>query len=560
MPSSMLTPPDSAPSSPIASKPTFSFLSPGQNHAPSSPVAKDEAKSYTHSLLNLADSVTSTFTSSLSSFSYPPLVSASRAAILAMMNHSIAYGRLKLLMAEPNGVFVFPSYDVKPRKDREEVAEIRVIRDTFWLRLVTLGDLGFAEAYMAGLQGEYTPLRQAPDSTPVLTWLEQTFIRSRPALESSHISGVSTIPSRLFSLITSLTNSRFANTISNSISNIRAHYDLSNGMFSAFLSRDMTYSCAIFPELDADLAEGVDEGMNGAIGLTRVGGAIHKSTKALEGVGAGPTSGGEDPLEQAQLAKIRHIIRKADIRPGHRVLEIGSGWGSFAIEAVRSTSCTVDTITLSSQQKALAEERIRAAGLAGRIRVWLMDYRALPESWKGAFDRVVSIEMLEAVGKEFIGGYFSVLDQALNASGVACIQVITIPESRFEKYQREVDFIRKWIFPGGFLPTVSFVVDAIRTGSKDRLVVDSISNIGPHYARTLREWRRRFLHAFHDRVEPALRSEHPEMTDADIEVFKRKWIYYFCYCEVGFSERVLGDHIITMAREGNAEYGCTTFE
>lgn len=150
MPSSMLTPPDSAPSSPIASKPTFSFLSPGQNHAPSSPVAKDEAKSYTHSLLNLADSVTSTFTSSLSSFSYPPLVSASRAAILAMMNHSIAYGRLKLLTAEPNGVFVFPSYDVKPRQDREEVAEIRVIRDTFWLRLVTLGDLGFAEAYMAG--------------------------------------------------------------------------------------------------------------------------------------------------------------------------------------------------------------------------------------------------------------------------------------------------------------------------------------------------------------------------------------------------------------------------
>ncbi|ORX34243.1 S-adenosyl-L-methionine-dependent methyltransferase [Kockovaella imperatae] len=473
------------------------------------------------------------------------------------MSHSIAYGQLRVLTAD-QGVYVFPS-DEKRKElglgpvQENEVAEIRVIRDTFWLRLVTLGDLGFAEAYMAG-DCEVSDLVQ----------VFKIFIRSRPALQAakSNISGVSTIPSRIFSLVTSLTNSRFANTLSNSMSNIRAHYDLSNGMFSSFLSEDMTYSCAIFPELDADLREAGKSSMgelNGALGLTRITNG-HPSTPQKKKSTSKVEDTEGDELYEAQIAKLRHIIKKADIRAGHRVLEIGSGWGSMAIETVRMTGCTVDTLTLSIEQKKLAEDRIKAAGLAGRIRVWLMDYRATPESWKGAFDRVVSIEMLEAVGKDFIAGYFGVIDSVLNQNGAACVQVITIPESRFDAYQQEVDFIRKWIFPGGFLPTVSFTVDAIHKGAHNNLVVDSISNIGPHYARTLREWRRRFLASFNDRIGPAMRAEHPEMTDADIEVFKRKWIYYFCYCEVGFSERVLGDHIITMVREGSSEYGCNVYD
>lgn len=170
-------------------------------------------------------------------------------------------------------------------------------------------------------------------------------------------------------MVTALTNSRFANTLSNSLSNIKAHYDLSNGMFSAFLSRDMTYSCAIYPELDRDLLEEEGrEAMNGALGLKRiVNGSLKKDA---------PKEKESDDLEEAQIRKLRHIIKKADIRPGHRVLEIGSGWGSLSMEAVKMTNCTVDTLTLSEQQKGLAEERIKAAGLAGRIRVWLMDYRA----------------------------------------------------------------------------------------------------------------------------------------------------------------------------------------
>ncbi|ORY20671.1 Mycolic acid cyclopropane synthetase-domain-containing protein [Naematelia encephala] len=515
----MLTPPDSTPSTPAKSR--FQDL----EEPISSPVLSAPATSYSHSLLGVADNLTSTVASAVFSLGFPPALTGARMAILKAMSHAITWGQLVIETGDERHVFPSPSKrsELGLGEFEGQAVIVRVLQDTFWLRLVTLGDLGFAESYMAG-ECEVSDL----------AGVFKIFIKSKPHETANSISGVTTLSSRAMSLFTSITNSRFANTLSNSVSNIRAHYDLSNGMFSSFLSRDMTYSCGIFPELDRDLErkKGLANGYR-------------------EGV---------DELEEAQLAKIRHIIRKADIRPGHRVLEIGSGWGSFAIEAVQTTGCTVDTITLSSQQKALAEKRVKAAGLAGRIRVWLMDYRALPDSWKGAFDRVVSIEMLEAVGKEFIPGYFGVIDSALNATGAACIQVITIPESRFEQYQKQVDFIQKWIFPGGFLPTVTYTIESIQKGAKNRLVVDSISNIGPHYARTLREWSERFHVNFDEKIAPALKLEHPEMSDEDVEVFRRKWNYYFCYCQVGFSERVLGDHIITMVREGNADYGCTTFE
>ncbi|WWC86135.1 uncharacterized protein L201_001006 [Kwoniella dendrophila CBS 6074] len=548
----LLTPPDSSPASPLKSQSPFLPPTPStpgsiqeqqqqQQKSKSNGLVK-KSNTYTDSLLSLTDNVTSLIASSI--YSLPnsfsgPLISIARLAILSMMNSQISYGKLTIITPQ-NEIHTFPSTSAESSNNRndsdtgneksEQECTIKVLKDSFWLRLVAQGDLGFAESYMMG-ECEVDDLVQ----------VFKIFIKSAPSAQSTHISGVRTIPSRIFSLITSLTNSRFANTITNSICNISAHYDLSNGMFSSFLSKDMTYSCAIYPELDKDLYDGKE--------FQRKQGKIIDIYE----------ENGEDELEQAQLAKLRHIIRKADIQPGHRVLEIGSGWGSMAIEAVRQTNCTVDTITLSAQQKALAEDRIKEAGLAGRIRVWLMDYRKLPESWKGTFDRVVSCEMLEAVGKEFIPGYFGVLNEMLNEQGVACIQVITIPESRFEKYQQEVDFIRKWIFPGGFLPTVTYVTDSATKGSQNRLVLDSISNIGPHYARTLREWRHRFVANFESLVIPALFDEHPNMNDEDIQVFKRKWIYYFAYCEIGFSERVLGDHIFTWVREGYSGYGCSTF-
>jgi len=227
---------------------------------------------------------------------------------------------------------------------------------------------------------------------------------------------------------------------------------------------------------------------------------------------------------------------------------------------------TVDTLTLSVQQQSLARQRIASAGLQDRIKVHLMDYRNMPSDWEGVFDRVVSIEMIEAVGAEFLARYWQIVDWAMKKKGGAgVVQVITIPEARFDRYLREIDFIRKWIFPGGFLPTLTLLLKTMQEGSGGRLIVDSVSNIGPHYARTLREWRRRFLDRFDSVVVPALKIEHPSVMTGprgkqEIEVFKRKWIYYYCYCEVGFTTRTLGDHIISFTREGYQEYGCDVYE
>lgn len=197
-------------------------------------------------------------------------------------------------------------------------------------------------------------------------------------------------------------------------------------MFESFLSADMTYSCAIFGEEEG--------GLNGD--YTLIKGQRKKSKNG-------------DELEAAQMRKIREVIKRARISKGDRVLEIGSGWGSFAIEAVKTTGCTVDTLTLSIEQKMLAEARISAAGLSSSIQVHLLDYRSVPASFHNAFDRVVSIEMIEAVGREFLPTYFGVLDKCLRKDrGLAVIQVITMPEARFESYGKSVDFIQKHIFPG----------------------------------------------------------------------------------------------------------------
>lgn len=244
----------------------------------------------------------------------------------------------------------------------------------------------------------------------------------------------------MFTALNALINTRFVNSLSNSLSNISAHYDISNRMFESFLSRDMTYSCAIFGEeeggVEGDLVHGV------------------RRVAAVEGV---------DELEEAQMRKLRTIISRAKLSKGDKVLEIGSGWGSFAIlvsvsraprtttshsrsspavfiiiifsQAVKTTGCTVDTLTLSIEQKLLAEARIEEAGLSASIRVHLLDYRSLPDTFTHAFDRVVSIEMIEAVGKEFLPTYFATVDKVLKVDrGLAVVQVITMPEARFESY------------------------------------------------------------------------------------------------------------------------------
>ncbi|KAE8450390.1 hypothetical protein EG329_006464 [Mollisiaceae sp. DMI_Dod_QoI] len=375
--------------------------------------------------------------------------------------------------------------------------ELTVKREAFWMRLFLFADMGFAEAYMLG-----------DFECADLTGFFELFIMNR-----SQLANATTLTSSIAATITGL--ARSTNTLSNSLLNVSAHYDISNEMFAAFLSDDMTYSCPIWK-----LASSADEV--------------------------------EETLEEAQMTKLNRFIDGAHIKPTDHVLEIGTGWGSFAMEAARKTGCRVTSLTLSIEQKALAEKRIAAAGLSDRIEVLLMDYRALPTP-KVLYDKVVSIEMLEAVGKEYLETYFGCIHRLLKKDGIAIFQCITMPEGRYESYAKGEDFIRKYIFPGGHLPSISQLVENINKGSEGTLVVEKIENIGGHYAKTLRLWREAFCSNFESRIKPALMVEHEDMGEKEIEVFRKKWIYYFEYCTAGFATKTLGDVIITAGREGAME-------
>ena len=275
--------------------------------------------------------------------------------------------------------------------------------------------------------------------------------------------------------------------MSNSQLNVSAHYDISNAMFAAFLSGDMTYSCPIWqPSSD-------------------------------------PKNSYES-LENAQETKLHYFVNAAKIKASDHVLEIGTGWGSFAIAAVQKTGCRVTSLTLSREQKELAEKRIAAAGYTDNIEVLLCDYRALPTPKEGLYDKVISIEMLEAVGREYLNLYFECVDKLLKPEGgIGVFQCITMPETRYEAYSKGEDFIRKYIFPGGHLPTVSQLIGSIKRGSKGTLVVDELLNIGGHYAKTLRLWREKFERNFDSEIRLALSDEHEGMTEKDVELFRRKW-------------------------------------
>lgn len=253
------------------------------------------------------------------------------------------------------------------------------------------------------------------------------------------------------------------------------------------------------------------------------------------------------------MRKLQRFIENTHIKSTDHVLEIGTGWGSFAIRAVQQTGCRITTVTLSIEQKQLAEERIHDAGLSDRITVLLCDYRNLEVPASGPYDKIVSIEMLEAVGKEYLETYFRCIDQLLKKDGgIACFQCITMPEARYDAYAKSDDFIRRYIFPGGHLPTVTQLVNSIANGSNGTLVVDIVENIGPHYAKALRLWRESFLDNWESNIREQLVAEKKGegMDEEGAEVFKRKWDYYFRYSEAGFATKTLGDVIITVGREG----------
>ncbi|MGA0333452.1 MAG: class I SAM-dependent methyltransferase [Kiritimatiellia bacterium] len=264
------------------------------------------------------------------------------------------------------------------------------------------------------------------------------------------------------------------NTKENARKNIQEHYDLSNELYATFLDPSLTYSSAIFER------EGED-------------------------------------LELAQYRKIDRLIDQLSPGAEDHVLEIGSGWGACAIRMAQRTGCRVTSLTLSDRQAEEARQRVQAAGLEDRVEIRLQDYRDV----QGEFDHIVSIEMIEAVGHDFLAEYFQVVNSRLKKGGRFALQAITIPDERYQEYNGSVDFIRKHIFPGGHLPSPS-VIEEIRKRHTDLKVVDHFE-FGKDYAETLRRWCVKFLGS-RDRVR-ALGFD---------DAFVRKWQYYLCYCEAGF--------------------------
>jgi cyclopropane-fatty-acyl-phospholipid synthase len=270
---------------------------------------------------------------------------------------------------------------------------------------------------------------------------------------------------------------RRSNTRGGSRRNIGAHYDLGNDFFQLWLDETLAYSSGVFPQWNASLRE-------------------------------------------ASVEKFDRVCRKLDLRPGDRVLEIGTGWGGFALHAARHYGCHVTTTTISREQHELACQRIKRAGLADRITVLNRDYRDLT----GQFDKLVSIEMIEAVGPQFLDAFFRKCGELLKPAGSMVLQGIVMPERDYDNYLASVDFIRKHVFPGGSLPSAAALLESAGRASRLRCV--QLEDFAAHYAETLRRWRANF------------EARLPEIRELGYtERLIRLWRYYLCYCEAGFEER-----------------------
>jgi len=356
----------------------------------------------------------------------------------------------------------------------EPPIQVEVRDPAFWPALAFGGTVGAGEAFMAG----YWDCED-------LTGLMCLLLRNRPALMDME-EGLA----RLSAPLRALLHRARRNNRAGSRRNIAAHYDLGNDFYRLWLDETLMYSSAVFERPDMTLAE-------------------------------------------ASTAKLERICRKLNLGPADHVLEIGTGWGGFALHAARHHGCRVTTITLSHQQYQLARERIAGAGLADRIEVRLADYRDL----EGQFDKLVSIEMVEAVGAEHLVTFFRQCGRLLKPAGAMLLQAITIADQRYEAALKEVDFVQKHIFPGGFLPSVTALATAMTRACDLRTV--HLEDIGLHYAETLARWRDNFLG----------RLDSVRALGFDTR-FIRMWHFYLSYCEGGFRERDLGTVQMLLAKPG----------
>jgi len=355
--------------------------------------------------------------------------------------------------------------------------ELRIHDGRAHRRILLGGGLGAADAF---IDGQW--------SSPDLTTALRVLLRNHAATD-----GFERGPARVAQAAARMAHRLRRNSRTGSRRNIAAHYDLGNDFFERMLDPTMSYSCAIFDRPGQD-------------------------------------------LEAASLAKLDRLGRKLALTGRDHLLEIGTGWGGLAEHMARRFGCRVTTTTISARQHEAATARIRAAGLQDRVTVLLRDYRDL-EALGAGYDALVSVEMIEAVGHERLPTFFDACGRLLRPGGCMALQAITMPDQRYERYRRSVDFIRSHVFPGSCVPSTTAMLDAMTAGSDLRLA--HLEEIGPHYAETLRRWR-----ANVDAAEPAIRALGHD------DRFLRQWRYYLCYCEAGFEEHYTGNVQMVLRRPG----------
>ena len=362
-------------------------------------------------------------------------------------------------------------------------ATIIVHNKLFYKLCILNGDIGFGESYELGYWS-------SPNVVAVFKWIisnvEDSGIMSG-SQDKVNWMGILQRAKRIKHKLRS-------NSKSGSLRNISQHYDLNNDFFELFLDETMTYSCGIFLAADSN-------------------------------------------LQQAQEAKYEALCRDLDLQKDDEVLEVGCGWGGFASYAAKNYGCRVHGITISQEQLNYAQKRIKDEGLCHLVTLEFLDYRDL----KGEFDKIVSIEMIEAVGDDFLDQYFKTLTKLLRPEGVLTIQAITSPDSRYDEFKSSVDWIQTYIFPGSLLPSIGRMNQAINKVSDLHLV--NARDIGPHYAKTLRIWRERFFNNI---------KEIKKLSFDDR--FIRRWDYYLSYCEAAFISRNISDVQLTWLRPNNKSY------
>ncbi|RDX35841.1 class I SAM-dependent methyltransferase [Kangiella sp. HD9-110m-PIT-SAG07] len=356
-----------------------------------------------------------------------------------------------------------------------DLAVTLTIRDLDFYRLVALeGSNGAAQAYI-----------DSKWDADNLTALVRILVRNIELLDDME-GGLAWLKNSILKVWHYLNK----NSVSGSKGNISAHYDLGNDFFHLFLDKHMMYSSAIFTA--------------------------------------------DETLEVASELKLKTICEKLDLKPNDNVIEIGTGWGGMAIYAAKNYGCHVTTTTISEQQYQYAKERIEAEGLEDKITLLKNDYRDL----KGQFDKLVSIEMIEAVGHHYLDTYIKKCSELLKPDGLALIQAITIEDRRYKQALKSVDFIKRYIFPGSFIPCVSAVVSSSAANSDLRLI--NLEDFGESYAKTLNHWRQRFNSNLEQIKEQGYSQE-----------FTRMWDFYFCYCEGGFIEKSISDTHLLFAKPQN---------